>query len=82
MKGKWIPCTERLPDKFDRYGNSEYMLCTAKVFVEAIDDYVYLPEIDYYSNRYKAWDRHGEEVIAWMPIPDPYQDGGERRTDG
>ena len=71
----WIPCTERLPDKFYEHGDSDYMLCTVKYVSERTGDRVYLPDVDYYENFSKTWNNNGVDVVAWMPIPDPYQEG-------
>lgn len=72
----WISCKERLPE-VDENGNSDYMLCTLKVKSDTKGDFVLLPSVDFYSDKDKNWYMNGEEVIAWMPIPDPYKEGAE-----
>ena len=65
VEQKWIPCSERLPEK-----NSEYLVTK----VDNITDDLLL-DIAYYGDWiqnnngfYKA-----DEVIAWMPLPEPYK---------
>lgn len=56
--GKWIPCSERLPDKtgdyltFDVYGN------------------VYT---NFWGAETQRWGHSTITVQAWMPMPEPYQ---------
>lgn len=56
---KWIPCSKWLPEE-----NGHYLI-TAKygtgLYVTCDDYYVY------------GWDDWGEDVIAWMPLPEPYK---------
>lgn len=68
--GRWIPCSERLP---------EYMTTvlvqltrTADIFVGALVSNV--------DGKYTMWDLPNfssfvcmEDVIAWMPLPKPYK---------
>lgn len=61
---KWIPCSEKLPD-YDE-------------LVLATDD-CYRVFIAWYSVTH-GWcsDRYGCcYVVAWMPLPDPYEGEGE-----
>ena len=59
---KWIPCSERLPE------TDEMMLVTAQPKKGA-------PNVNraYYMDG--AWHGSGSmsNVIAWMPVPDPYE---------
>ena len=72
---KWIPCSERLPEKPDNYPccgiYRTYFLVTLKSGCVKSLGY----EFD--SDR---WQITGSPVIAWMPLPEPYQ--AERREDG
>ena len=69
---RWIPCSERLPEE---YGN--YLITThdGNVDIGTID-----PKK---KGVWSACDSDGfywlREVIAWMPLPEPYR--AERRTD-
>jgi len=68
---RWIPCSERLPEEDGRY------IVTEKRF--AIDDRKHMgwyqtivEEVIFSSGK---WDRAKFfEVIAWMPLPDPYRE--------
>ena len=74
---QWIPCSERLPEEGDRI-----ILClndTAKRKTWFSDGKVY--EGIYGSNGFM---RVGDnriceqgDVIAWMPLPEPYKEGEE-----
>lgn len=74
--GEWIPCSERLPDKSGRY------IVTEKRF--ATDDRKHngryqtmVEEIDFSNNK---WVRANFfEIIAWMPLPEPYKKEGKSK---
>ena len=73
---EWIPCKERLPEDGDDCivtGKLKYPWETEwNYFVDvASNDGDY---IDCYWDTFKDWDE-GQEVhiIAWMPLPSPYQ---------
>lgn len=66
QQGKWIPVSERLPEKsgeyltWVRYNNEEFMS------IEEIDC----------EGILKKWNFTGE-VLAWMPLPEPYRESEE-----
>ena len=69
---KWIPCSERLPEKDGRYQVTRYDYVANTEFIDILW---------YEENLW--WNRHSTgdyAVIAWMPLPEPYR--AERRTDG
>ena len=64
---KWIPCSERLPKKPEIDGDSDgYIVQTRRVAQ---------PFIGYWDGR--EWTDEEvdilDEVIAWMPLPEPYK---------
>lgn len=65
MKQKWIPCSERLPDK-PEHGENGYIVQTRCVVQ---------PFVGYWDGR--KWtdeeDDVVDEVIAWIPLPKPYK---------
>lgn len=85
---EWVPCDERLPEKDGEYlcqRNSIYCdmmeVCRFSNNLFKIDDY------DFYEYRREKkkgfYGYSGEwgyyeinDVIAWMPLPDPYVRGG------
>lgn len=65
-KREWIPTSKRLPD------DDSIMLLT----LEYRKGIRYL-DIDKYTSDI-GWNRHSDdEVIAWMPIPEPYREDEE-----
>ena len=71
---KWIPCSERLPEEGRRvivYDNERACIYIASYEADR-----------YYSGSY--WeDDEGlicdfEEISAWMPLPEPYREEGEK----
>ena len=56
----WIPCSERLPEE-----NKYYLVTTSGTYNDIID-------IARYING--TWNK-ASEIIAWMPLPAPYQKG-------
>lgn len=74
LQGKWIPVSERFPDK------EEYIQCNG-LFIVSDGNRVYAEHFDIYDKKcfgeptiygFKA-DRL---VIAWRPLPEPYKKGG------
>ena len=67
----WIPCSERLPDTEHISGVSESVLVTTNIHS------IFTAE---YHRNGKWLDDVGDwslDVIAWMPLPAPYQPKGE-----
>lgn len=58
----WIPCSERLPEKSDYY----------HVTVRTITGDRQIKELFYQLDL--GWSKiDGIEVIAWMPLPEPFK---------
>lgn len=64
--GEWIPCSERLPEE-----HGYYLVQTDGSHNDVID----IAEYGMYKKLVWGWNK-ASEVIAWMPLPDPYN-GGE-----
>lgn len=63
----WIPCSDGLPKKDDRYQVTRYDYVTNTEFIDIL-----------WYEKNLWWDRHSTgdyAVTAWMPLPEPY--GGE-----
>ena len=67
----WIPCSERLPERYDNY------------IITTEDGMVVF---GVYDPREEQWCRYdsikslwlyGRKVVAWMPLPTPYREGGQ-----
>lgn len=59
----WTPCSERLPDEFDR----DYLVTikrTGNFESYTENDIAYFDILGFHK---------ADEVIAWMPAPDPYK---------
>lgn len=57
--GKWIPCSERLPEE-DTY----VLICSGEIVHEACF------EDGHFSNDYGMWYK---AIEYWMPLPEPYK---------
>ena len=69
---RWIPVEERLP-KLDEDGYAYVMVCMDDEFV-ATTDYTR-------DEGFSLWAEAGE-VIAWMPLPEPYRIGVSHEKEG
>lgn len=59
---QWIPCSERLPEK-----SGDYLVTVAHHSGEL------LVEVDQFDNENGSWWHYMDDVIAWMPTPEPYK---------
>ena len=61
---EWIPCSERLPEE-----NSSVIVC----FVHGA-----VTELAFYGGLFHGiYDYNTNVIIAWQPLPQPYQPKGE-----
>ena len=67
--GKWIPCSERLPDKpiFSHDGYIVQQACVVEPYTAYWDGEKWSDVID----------NDIEDIIAWQPLPAPYKPEGE-----
>ena len=74
--GRWIPCTERLPEIGDTYivtgiqkdpheKEWHYFVDVASNYGDYIDDYW-----DTFNDWIEGQETH---IVAWMPLPEPYK---------
>lgn len=60
---KWVPVSERLPDKHDRY------LCNVKAF--SFPDLCYFAILKYDDGGFIEGKIYTDDVTHWMPLPEP-----------
>lgn len=74
---KWIPCSERLPESYGKYivtrGNSVYGIYVNMLRYFEEDN----PCWYFYDSEYG--DCPVDDVIAWMPLPEPYKTDGKEK---
>ena len=65
-KMEWIPCSERLPDKF-----------VVPVLITLDNGIIKTANYSELSGKWYVGDEHivyeMDNVIAWMPLPEPYE---------
>jgi hypothetical protein len=68
IKPRWIPCSERLPEK-----NGEYLV----LYVEALSG-KHGQRVMYWDSEKQEWTpkNYAPSIIwkAWMPLPEPYKE--------
>lgn len=64
LTGKWIPVNEKLPK------DPKPVLVTI-LWHEPYDNYEV--SIGEYWDNGEGWDWLGAEIVAWMPLPEPYK---------
>ena len=72
MEMNWIPVSERLPDK-----SGNVLVCTDSGYITSVN----------YSSKHKQFNNYDlfdfknesafDDVVAWMPMPNPYRKDGE-----
>lgn len=76
--GEWIPCSERLPKEKINPNTKDFeeVLCTT--LWGDVRPYKYGKPIGH--DKAHFWHGFGimdKDVIAWMPLPEPYKEEGE-----
>ena len=61
---RWIPCSERLPEKDGLY------------IVSVINDHNRIYSKTCWYHGHEKWFAR-QDVIAWMPLPEPYREDGD-----
>lgn len=87
---RWIPCSERLPEEDGWYLVLYYTRSRYKPYVYDVmsfaNDLYQIDEYDFSDMKgQKGWfycDRDygycvDDSVFAWMPLPEPYREGGD-----
>ena len=63
---RWVPCSERCPVKEGRYIATTHPTYSHDKDIEIIC----------WSGRWSRWVGYDErEILAWMPLPEPYKEG-------
>ena len=78
-ESQWIPCSERLPD--EDYWTGANFQYSADVLMtvynaedeETIIDYGHTVDGNWYSDITDCFVPSGWEVVAWMPLPKPWE---------
>jgi len=82
---RWIPVSERLPEEYGEFLVTMTEKAKAKDLGFDIDE-TYIRKMRYNSNGWQlprhipSWINEAvkDEVLAWMPLPEPYQEEGEK----
>ena len=70
-RGEWIPTSERLPKESGIYLVTLKTDGVAHFESEFPDGFVY---VSTYEAVIMNWEYGGKNVIAWMPLPEPYKE--------
>jgi hypothetical protein len=80
IPNNWIPCSERLPEEDYWLGGSGKQF-SDEVLVSvsnSADEDVYVYVSQTLDGKWNLELPEYYEVIAWMPLPEPYQEEGEK----
>lgn len=71
---RWIPVSERLPEK----GNDYYLVTVGTVATVDTEELMTEVREDFFFELSQKWLYYDKDVIAWMPFPMPYsKESGE-----
>lgn len=79
--GKWIPCSERLPElnMVEMEAEGEYFMISDSVIVTD-GEHMCITQYEIDDEYTKGWlnncdEEEMEEIVAWQPLPEPYKEG-------
>lgn len=77
-KTRWIPCSERLPED-----DTLMLVNYIDRRPDAMDIWIGWHEMEnvWYIDGEAHSREFDNEVIAWMPLPEPYKEGQDEQTD-
>lgn len=67
--GGWIPCSERLP-KIEREGQRRGWYITTNEYGSVGET-----QYEFYDDLLKTGWQSSNQILAWMPFPEPYKRG-------
>lgn len=71
---KWIPCSERLPEKMvDVLTTQEYYDLDLEEYTVNVNTACLDPDGDWYTIFLEEGYMEDWNVVAWMPLPKPYE---------
>lgn len=75
MKTNWIPTSERLPEE-----SGKVLVCLAYGCINVVNYSVKHRKFNNYDDCPEFPTRAFENVVAWMPLPEPYKEDGENES--
>ncbi len=76
-KGRWIPVSERMPKADEYVGDvAKYYLVQNEYGDMLVARYTYS---EYWEQIYQL-QPIGDEIVAWMPLPEPYKEAEDAES--
>ena len=77
--GKWIPCSERLPEpnRYDALNVDVYYLAQTEFGDMIVASYNESHEGTKWWEQMYSYRIFDDEIVAWMPLPEPWKGGEE-----
>ena len=72
-KGEWIPCSERLPED-----GGEYLVTYHPCYWDRVEDGIKVG-LDTFRGKTTWAKKKYQKVVAWMPLPDPWEGEDDER---